>query len=106
MYGYFNHELINLRSERNLCTILDLILLMNKGQCQSSRGGLGGKRTTMFTQVVTYMNLWWIQSRLDTKKIKILLFEKAFSVLLFYKCQVVQFHQQQASCSQLYLLIL
>ena len=29
----------------------------------SSRGGLGGKRATMFTQVVTYMNLRWIESR-------------------------------------------
>ena len=33
----------------------------------SSRGGLGGKRTTMFTQAVTYMNLWWIESRLGHK---------------------------------------
>ena len=28
---------------------------------------LRGKRTTMFTQVVTYMNLRWIQSRLGHK---------------------------------------
>ena len=33
----------------------------------SSRGGLGGKCTTMFTQVVTYMNLRWIKSRLGHK---------------------------------------
>ena len=33
----------------------------------SSSGGLGGKRTTMFTQVVNYMNLREIESRLGHK---------------------------------------
>ena len=39
----------------------------NNLEIKSSRGGSGGKCTTMFTQVVTYMNLKWIESRLGQK---------------------------------------
>ena len=58
------------KKKHNFLLILstsNLILPSYQVRATSSRGGLGGKRMTMFTQVVTYMNLRWIKSRLGHK---------------------------------------